>query len=207
MADDFDVYFAGVCLPGFSTEDVAQGMARTFKLSEEAAAALMDGKPHRIKAACDKPTALKYRQVIAGIGGKVDVVRHGAPPPNAPIQDNTETPVKAIKSLVSGPAEFGSRPPKAPHDPGAGAVDRADESIPWEAPGKPAETQPQTVELSVAPVGSLLADETKEEPYKLINVPDFDVAAAGEVIPTLPDDKKPLNPKTDHLHIEPLDDN
>ena len=203
MADDFDVYFAGVCLPGFARDDVAASIARTFKLSDEAAQTLMDGKPHRIKAGCDKPTALKYREVMAGIGGKVDIVRHGASPAAATDGSQPEGLRKDIKPLVSGPAQFTSKPTKTAHDPGAGKVERIDEAISWEPPEKPIE--PAATELTVAPVGILLGDNSDATSQPAVSVPDLEVAAAGEVIPTLPQHKEALNPKTGHLRIAPLD--
>ncbi len=205
MSGEFDVFFAGECLDGFTREAVTEGIARTFKLTPDAAAKLMDGGRHRIKGGCDKTTALRYREAMAKIGAKVVIARPEtgteaeAPAPVTTAQSHADPhDHRDAKARVSGPAAFEEQPSKVPHD-AAAMAHTGDETIPWEAPETP-QADPEPA-LSLAPVGAILGNEEGERPYALVDVPDYDVSAAGEVIPTLPDEREPLNPNTDHLHM------
>lgn len=206
MSGEFDVYFAGECVPGFEPEVVLAGIARTFKLDNEAASRLMDGSRHRIKSGCDKTTALRYREVMAAIGAIVTITRHGVAPDDSEADSSPETQHRELKPLVKGPASFTSQPINH-HESGIPSPPDPEDGIAWEPPltNRPtSNTSTTPVELSVAPVGSLLGNEQGTEPYKLVSVPDYEVSAAGEMIPNLPDEREIVVPKTDHLHIEPL---
>ena len=58
------------------------------------------------------------------------------------------------------------------------------------------------VPLEMAPAGELLlAPNTDSTPSGPVGT--FDLAPAGELIPTIKPVKQPLNPKTDHLQLRP----
>jgi len=77
-----------------------------------------------------------------------------------------------------------------------------DKPIPFEPTGKPEKRLIET--LTIAPVGATMAEHVEQRPYVLVTPPDFEVAPAGEPIPTLQTPVQPLKPSTDHLHLEPI---
>lgn len=86
----FDVYVTGETLDGFHPTSVIADLARLFGIDETAAARLVDGTKRRVKANCDKATALKYRETLSNIGASVVIERqaressgHGAVPDSA----------------------------------------------------------------------------------------------------------------------------
>jgi hypothetical protein len=199
MSAEFDVYFAGECLADAEPSAVVAGIAKTFKLTDDAAGKLMTGGPHRIKSQCDKATALKYREVMAAIGAKVTIVRHGEQPETGTKPATHE----AAQSAKGEPAAFGVAPSKVPHDPGTSAETDSDETIAW---SEPEHSEPDLdAQFTLAPVGSVLAEDAIHNPPLQITVPDYDVSAAGEMIPNLPDEREKVEPRTDHLHVEPID--
>ena len=76
MEPSFDVYVTGDTLAGFQRETVVAGLAQLFSIEDAAAARLFDGSKRRVKAGCDKATALRYREALSGIGASVLVERH-----------------------------------------------------------------------------------------------------------------------------------
>ncbi len=83
MEPRFDVYVTGDTLDGFQRDSVLAGLVHLFSIDDAAAEQLFDGTKRQVKAGCDKATALKYREALAGIGAAVLVERHPDEPPNA----------------------------------------------------------------------------------------------------------------------------
>lgn len=79
----FDVYFLGETLPDADPASVRQGVARLFKIQEDAAERLFSGKPLRVKQGLDVETASRYRAAFREVGALVQIVPAGGPPPTA----------------------------------------------------------------------------------------------------------------------------
>ena len=58
--------------------------------------------------------------------------------------------------------------------------------------------------LSLAPVGTRLSDQAPP-PSQVVTIPDYSVAPAGEIIPSLKVTATPVTPSTDHLELCDLD--
>lgn len=58
--------------------------------------------------------------------------------------------------------------------------------------------------LSLAPIGTHLSDQAPPT-SRVVTVPDYNIAPAGEIIPTLKIAATPVAPSTDHLELCDLD--
>ena len=234
MEPTFDVYLTGATLDGFERSAVIASLAQLFKLDADAAEKLLAGKQQRVKSQCDKATALKYRTALSTAGAEVLVQRHatsnaeqaapaassgtfaqgkpstlGAEPsardkaPSAQGQEASTQPGQP-PAASQGPATFTSQPgtERARFD----AFDTGAKPIEFDQPSTASRTPSFLESLSIAPVGALMAEGSTEPPPQRINVPEFDVAPAGEQIPTLDDKPEPLSPRTDHLSLQSTDD-
>jgi len=77
----FDVYFLGEMLADADPATVRQGVARLFRVQEDAVDRLFSGKPLRVKQAVDAETASRYRATFREAGALVQIVPAGAPAP------------------------------------------------------------------------------------------------------------------------------
>ncbi|WP_040482083.1 hypothetical protein [Luminiphilus syltensis] len=59
--------------------------------------------------------------------------------------------------------------------------------------------------FTLAEVGARM-DQATSTPPPAISVPNFDIAEAGEIIPTIKPDVAPAKPETGHLSLAPLSD-
>ena len=176
MDNTYDVYLTGTLL-GDGTEQVAvDGLVELFTLKETDARRLVDGKRRRVKTACDKSTALKYRERLQAIGIEISIERHY----DAVTEESAPAPASLGKS-----AQFDSR-------------DLGDKTILYEPPA-PEKPSPVT-EFSLAPTGSRLSEEPTELPTPPA-MTEFSLAAPGDLIPSVPVTVEALNPQTDHLSL------
>ncbi len=177
MDNTYDVYLTGKLLDDGTEQVAVQGLVELFTIKESDARQLVDGKRRRVKTGCDKSTALKYRERLQAIGIEIGIERHqGAAP-----EERAPPPADIAAQPVSRgiPAHLDSR------DPG-------DKSISY----KPS----PVTEFSLAPAGSRLSDEPTGVPAPPA-MPEFSLAAPGELIPSVPVTIEALNPKTDHLSL------
>jgi hypothetical protein len=103
---EFDIYFLGETLPGSDTDAARLGVARLFKVENEAIDRLFSGKPIRIKQAVDVDKAGRYREAFRAVGALVQIVPAGAPAPQAP-QRRSQTPSKGSGATTSAPQDAG----------------------------------------------------------------------------------------------------
>ncbi len=191
MDPSFDVYLSGNLLAGFERDGVTAGICQLFSVEHASAEKLLDGLPHRIKSDCDKATALKYRESLSKVGAEVSIVRHGSPPPDPTLTTNPLGEHGAT-APSSAPAPVGA-PAPTPAVFGAAAGD---------APSADSTTASESMTaLSIAPVGALMSEDIEPAPNTAVTLPAFDVAPAGEVIPTLPNQASPVQVNIEHLHL------
>jgi len=167
----FDVYVTGQILDGFQQATVIAGLARLFAIEESAAAMLVNGTQRRVKADCDKATALKYREALSGIGAAVLVERQTGQQPG------TDDAPFSVSGSVSSNFE----------DASAQATSNGDSA--WE----------------LAPAGALMSDPAVHTPVALVNVPAYDLAEVGALIPSITPSQEPINPDISYLRLDPLD--
>lgn len=126
MEPKFDVYVTGDTLDGFQWDSVVAGLAHLFSIDDAAAKQLFDGSKRQVKAACDKATALKYREALAGIGAAVLVERHADKIPHSarPASESADVIDEATtRELASSQSSFELAPTGAlMSDPTQGTV-------------------------------------------------------------------------------------
>lgn len=207
MEPRFDVFFTGELVRGADPGQVQEGLARLFRIDVAAAGKLLDGERHRIKGNCDKATALRYREAMLAVGAKVQVARFGgSPEASTPAPD----PAPAARADHRAQAEAIARAAGvgATTDLAAGEKARFDAFAPGD---KPIEFEPQSnkpgtpTELTLAPLGAIIGEAAPKAPPQIINVPSYDLAEAGAAIPNAPRRVTELDPRTDHLTLEPVD--
>lgn len=190
MEATFDIYISGDLRTGFSKNEAVAGLSRLFSVDEQAAQVLLDGRAHRVKAKCSKGTALKYREALGQIGIGVTITRTDA--------DAAATRTTADEGT---PPITATEKPSPAHFTATDTVSAGGGGVDWQ----PTDAPPvDSAELTLAPVGSIIGDDRQDPDYKLAAVPDFEVADAGELIPTVSVKKDVLTPRVDHLHLEPL---
>jgi hypothetical protein len=98
MAESFDIYFSGQCLDGFEPEAVRDGLIALFNMTPDAAAQLMNGTRHRIKARCDANTVTQFETALHRVGAAIEIVTIDLDA--APADDNLWT-IAPLGSLLS----------------------------------------------------------------------------------------------------------
>lgn len=170
----FDVMFDGRLMAGSAKEDVIAGVAKLFKLPEEKAAELFDGKTRPIKSKVDQPTGLKYVAAMRKVGAMCRLTPHGQKPPQA-----AKAPPAPVSEQVAPAANAESAPAAA---------------VPAAAPA----TVDEDGDLSLAPVGQTIDSLPRFDEVVDVESLDlnFDIAAAGSDM--LAEEFKP-----DEVHSEP----
>lgn len=235
MDSRYNVYFNGQVLDGQGLSDVRMRMAKLFNADQATLDKLFSGKNQLIKRECDKATALKFKQAIAGAGGVAIITQAtdkpgqpqaAKPEPAAPVETvaeaSTETPAKKMTAaeriaMLAGAPDLGSyAPPPAPTaTPSAPSDDNNDSGAfqvePAGADVLRAEERSQPVVAQID-TSSLSFDEHAERLSPASgaapSAPDtshLSMGNAGETIPTLPSTAVPVNPNTDGLDLAPSD--
>jgi len=108
--DRFDIYFRGELLPDTSPQTARLMLGRRFGMDEATLDRLFSGRPMRVKARVDADKAGRYRAAFRQAGALVDIVPHGAPPPQPrPIaRPAPESP----KPPANQPPDFEVLPPR-----------------------------------------------------------------------------------------------
>ncbi len=94
----FDIYFLGQTLPEADPLAVRRGVAKLFKVEDDAVDRLFSGKPVRVKKGQDAEAASRYRAAFREIGALVQIIPAGSPTPQA------VTPAAAAPSESDDPA-------------------------------------------------------------------------------------------------------
>ena len=197
MDPSFDVYLSGNLLAGFERDGVTAGICQLFSVEHASAALLLDGLPHRIKSDCDKATALKYRESLTKVGAEVSIVRHGSPPP-----DSSSATNPSGEHGAPAPSSAPSPSPSSTPAPAPAPMPAVSDTAAVDTPPADRTTASESMTgLSIAPVGALMSEEVEPAPNAAVTLPAFDVAPAGEVIPTLPNQASPVQVNIEHLHL------
>ena len=107
----FDIYFLGQTLPEADPAAVRRGVAKLFKVEDDAIDRLFSGKPVRVKKGLDAEAASRYRAAFREIGALIQIVPAGSPTPQA---------VTPAGPATIEPGDPGANEPAAsPPEPGA----------------------------------------------------------------------------------------
>ena len=205
MESNFDIYLTGDILPGCRRGDAVAKLADIFQLETGMADQLLNGTRRRVKKGCNKASALQFRKILTEAGLQVAVERH-----TATASVNRAMDPSALEGSAQEKAVFESKAPTMPSELIQNSPTQTfDTPVDYEpidrVSARPSD-KPYTVDVQVplemAPAGELLlAPNTDNTPSGPVGT--FDLAPAGELIPTIKPVKQPLNPKTDHLQLRP----
>lgn len=208
MESNFDIYLTGDILPGCRRGDAVAKLADLFNLETGMADQLLNGTRRRVKKSCNKASALQFRKILTEAGLQVAVERHSVTP-----RVNRTIDASALEGSAQEKAVFESKTPTMPSELiQNNPVETADTPVDYEpidrVSARPSD-EPYTVDvqvpLEVAPAGELLLDpNTDDTPSGPVGA--FDLAPAGELIPTIKPVRQLLKPKTDHLQLRPTKD-
>ena len=161
MSDKYNVYFRGEVQDGENPLAVRSRLASLFNADKETLDRLFSGKAQLIKKACDKETALKFKQALENAGA-IPIVKRAAES-GAATPDDTWSLAPAGAELLTGAER--DRPHTAEVDTSALSVAAAGErlSTAEESTAQP----PDTSHLSTAeqgPIPNLPGPEAIPEP-------------------------------------------
>lgn len=200
MESSFDVFLTGELAPGIDRATAVERLAEVFNLQLSVADQLVCGSQRRIKKACNKATALRFRQLLNDAGLSVSVKRHEedahSPPPVPSPEQEQQAIFKAQPTSRSAEAPLEQSTEQLNNDP----LDYQPVAVPEGAARVPKRKE-ITGELVMAPVGELLV-EAAPEPAPYESKLHLDLAPAGAPIPNLKTDVVPVIPATEHLAIE-----
>lgn len=178
----YDIIITGKLLDGTSQAQAVARVAQLFKTSQQQAASLVDGKPHRIKKAVTEDAARKFKAALTKAGVQTAVKRlegHGDAQEAADVMPE--------KSRAPQTDTIGLAPQGTP-------VLTDDERQTVVAPA---------LDLSEFSLADMEPWEGEERPaLPEIEPPDFGLAEAGSDIDTLPDTREKLNPDTSSLSLD-----
>jgi len=137
---EFDIIFRGDIVFGHQLTDVKAKLQQLFKVDATKVDALFTGRPVPLKRNLDEATANKYRDVLLKAGAMVDVIPTDKTPPVAARPAPAPAPVQSVKAA----------PEKTP------------------TPSAPKTTT--VPQWSVAPAGTTLVAERKEEAPRAIDI-------------------------------------
>ena len=190
MSDQlFEIAFSGQIADGADLETVKRHIATIFKADEGRLAQLFSGNRMVIKRSVDAATAAKYRGAFEKAGAICEVLQLGQPEAQAPAQQapvaNTPPATGTSAPKIETAEEYVSRYPESEQIP---------QALLTEPLGIKAEEIPDLA-ADIAPVGSMMQHQIKEEPEPDIDITGFDIAPVGSVLSS--DDKTPPPPPPD----------
>lgn len=152
----FDIYFLGQTLPEADPRAVRRGVAKLFKVEDDAVDRLFGGKPVRVKKGQDAEAASRYRAAFREIGALVQIVPAGSPPPQ------TITPAAPTTNDSSDPAAHD--PATSPPEPGAsGDFGLAEPGVILDETSPPPPADIDTSDLEALPPNSGSLEDCKVE--------------------------------------------
>ena len=96
MESSFDVFLTGELAPGVDRATAVERLAEIFNLQLSVADQLVCGSSRRIKKACNKATALRFRQLLNDAGLSVSVKRHEENPHSTPPVPSPQQEQRAV---------------------------------------------------------------------------------------------------------------
>lgn len=183
----YDIIITGKLLDDTSQAQAIARVAQLFKTSQQQAASLVDGKPHRIKKGVPEDAARKFKTALTKAGLQTAVKRleghgGGAKPPQS-------------KAAAVTPEE--SRAPQP------GTIGLAPEGTPVLTDDERQTVVAPALDLSEFNLADMEPWEGEERPaLPEVEPPDFGLADAGADIDTLPDTREKLNPDTSNLSLD-----
>lgn len=208
MEQKYNIYFAGQLQEGQDPATVKANIGKLFKADPATLEKLFCGTPQLLKKACDKTTALKFKQAIERAGGR-PIIKE-VTETTAPTEPASEpSAAEKIAALAAAPDLEGYRqtPAAAPTgaddenalasiEPAGADVLRPDERTVVET------LEVDTSNISLTEAGGNLSDPAPPAPP----APATDHLSMGEVgdaIPTLEDKRALLDPDTSALDLSP----
>jgi hypothetical protein len=196
MSDQlFEIAFSGQIADGADLATVKKYIAAMFKADEGRLAQLFSGKRMIIKRSVDAATAAKYRGAFEKAGAVCEVSEIG----RAEVQAVTQPQPSVQQSAVAAPPAESSPAPKI--ETAEDYVSRYPESeqIPQALLTEPLEVRGEDIPdlaADIAPVGSMMQHQIKEDPEPHIDTSGFDVAPVGSVLTTGDKSEPPPPPDT-----------
>lgn len=214
MEQQYNVYFAGHLQEGHDIASVRANIGRLFKADEATLDKLFSGTPQLLKKACDKNTAVKYKQAMEKAGAKpiIKAVENAAvAAPEPKIQPGAKQQLSAaekIAALASAPDLDAYR-----EAPAAAEQQSAEDELASIAPAgadvlRPEErSEPVSRDIDTGDMGLGAAGENLAEPAPAPPpapaTGHLDMGEVGDTIPTLPDERPLLDPDISALDLSP----
>lgn len=175
----YDIFITGTLKDGVDAATAAANLARLFKIGEQKATALVDGRPHCLKKGADRETAQRYLAALQRAGFETA----GKKRDTKPSTEMRATPAAGAFSLA----------------PAGAPVLREEERA------KVPELDIDTSQFRLASPFSEPAGGERERAE--IQAPEFGLAPPGSDLEELPRFERPLDPDTSGLSLaEPGED-
>lgn len=184
----FEIAFSGRIAEGAELETVKLHIAKIFKADAARMEQLFSGKRMIIKRSVDASTAAKYRGAFEKVGAICEVMAVGSAPAatgSAVVATHDEKPVTQASEGAPGAEDYVSRYPES---------DEVPQALLTEPLGVKGNEIPDLA-ADIAPVGSMMQHQIKEDPVPDIDTTGFDIAPVGSTLSS--DDKKPAPPPPD----------
>jgi hypothetical protein len=199
MSDQlFEVAFSGQIADGADLTTVKKHIAAMFKADEDRLAQLFSGKRVIIKRSVDATTAARYRGAFEKAGAICEVSQIVQPETEAIAHTPVQQPAVVTPPATSSPAprvetaeDYVSRYPESEQIP---------QALLTEPLGVKGEDIPDLA-ADIAPVGSMMQHQIKEDPVPVIDTTGFDVAPVGSVLSTGEKLEPPPPPDTSGLTL------
>jgi hypothetical protein len=181
MSDElFEIAFSGQTVEGANLDSVKQKIGQIFKADEERLQQMFSGRRVIIKREADAGTAAKYRGAFEKAGAICEIKSLSADTVSGPATANRPS---SAPTNVTDDQAYVSRYPESELTP------QALLSIPLAVSGENIED----LGADVAPVGSPMQHQIKEDPEPVIDTSGIDVAPLGSDL-TSGDQKEPPPP-------------
>jgi hypothetical protein len=213
MDTRYNVYFAGGLIEGHDQATVRERMGRLFKANEATLDKLFSGKSQLVKKDCDRATALKYKQAMEQAGAQ-PVIRASGAGAAEPQQASKKLTAAERIAMLAAEADAGHEPAPvttqaspvrdvpAENDQALKLLPEGTEVLRPEERKPPARSTVQELDLELDLQGERLSAVPPPPPP----VPDtshLTAAPAGEALPTLSRQAKPVSPDISALELAP----
>jgi hypothetical protein len=189
----FQIAFSGQIADQADLETVKLHIGRIFKADAARLEQLFSGQRVIIKRGVDAAVAAKYRGAFEKVGAICEVVALGQPAVQTSVQEPVADPQPAQATAQSAAAEnYVSRYPESEQIPPA---------LLTEPLGVTGNEIPDLA-ADVAPVGSMMQHQFRDDPQPDIDISGFDVAPVGSILKTSVDQEPPPPPDTSGLALE-----